>query len=440
MRPSKYLLILSLAVSGAIYLTTTAPTARGDDYAMDWSLPRWRPWPFNRDDAPGKPTRVMPLWSDTILTKTGQPATRGFGGRLMFYEGKSEDPIKVEGTLVVYAFDETDRDPANVKPDRKYVILPEQLPLHYSKSKIGHSYSVWIPWDQVGGMQKDISLIVRFEPKEGQAIIGEPTKQQLPGTPPPKKVPTLPKLPISNPASIGMLAPGLSPVIAAQANGSGFAPFYPSATAYGNGSQAMNAPPGYYQGQGGQAPGGVQQASYEAPIGQQAAVFDDGQPRKMMTTTIALPSDMANRVAAGASYPSQNYPGQNYPNYMAPQGNSLPPGYQQPMPRYAPGGFINRNPNWQPQGSYAPQGNGGYAPQGPSGQMPQPQQPAPQGLQLRGGFSQTRQQPLGEPLVRLNRDRAPTQPSPAGQQSGAPAQAAVPTQYGVQGANSFIQQ
>ena len=133
------------------------PAAYGDG----WSF-----WPFNKEDQPGKPDKVSCFWNDTILTQAGQPPIRGFGGRLMFYQGKSEDPIKVEGTLVVYAFDETNRDANNNRPDRKYAITPEQLPHHYSKSKIGHSYSVWIPWDEVGGMQKEITLIVRFQPKE----------------------------------------------------------------------------------------------------------------------------------------------------------------------------------------------------------------------------------------------------------------------------------
>ncbi|MGP8122425.1 MAG: hypothetical protein ACLP8B_18120, partial [Xanthobacteraceae bacterium] len=61
----------------------------------------WRPWPFG-DDKPGKPDRVIAMWTDTVLTRSDTPPVRGFGGRLMFYEGKNESPVKVEGMLVVY--------------------------------------------------------------------------------------------------------------------------------------------------------------------------------------------------------------------------------------------------------------------------------------------------------------------------------------------------
>ena len=166
-----YLFVCRL-LAGLLLAAWLAPAARGDG---------WPYWPFNKDDKPGKPDKIITLWSDTVLTQTGRPPIRGFGGRLMFYEGKKEDPIKVEGTLVVYAFDETDRDANNTRPDRKYVFTPQQLPLHYSKSKIGHSYSVWLPWDEVGGMQKEITLIVRFQPKEGPVAISDPCRQLLPG-------------------------------------------------------------------------------------------------------------------------------------------------------------------------------------------------------------------------------------------------------------------
>ena len=52
---------------------------------------------------------------------------------------------------------------------------------HYSKSKLGHSYSVWLPWDETGGPQKEISLIARFTPEKGGVVVGEQTKQMLPG-------------------------------------------------------------------------------------------------------------------------------------------------------------------------------------------------------------------------------------------------------------------
>lgn len=144
-------------------------------------IPKPNVWPFTSEDSPGTPTRIVASWTDTVLYQANQVPMRGFGGRLLFYSGEKPEPIKVDGTLTVYVFDETNRDPNNAKPDRKYVFTKDQLSSHYSKSKLGNSYSVWLPWDETGGPQKDVSMIARFTPEKGGVVVGEQTKQILPG-------------------------------------------------------------------------------------------------------------------------------------------------------------------------------------------------------------------------------------------------------------------
>jgi hypothetical protein len=147
------------------------------------NLKKSLPWPLASEDKPQQPQRVTPIWTDTVLYHPDRPPERGFGGRLFFYGGQGDKPVKVDGTLVVYAFDEAGRDPSNTRPDRKYVFPKDVFDMHYSESAIGHSYSVWIPWDKVGGEQKQISLIVRFLPAQGAPVVSEMTKHLLPGKP-----------------------------------------------------------------------------------------------------------------------------------------------------------------------------------------------------------------------------------------------------------------
>jgi hypothetical protein len=359
-------------LGGLLLASWLTPAAHGDG---------WPLWPFKKEEKPGKPDKVVGIWSDTVLTKPGSPATRGFGGRLMFYEGKSEEPIKVEGTLVVYAFDETNRDANNNRPDRKYVFTPEQLPAHYSKSKVGHTYSVWVPWDEIGGMQKEFTLIIRFQPKEGPAVVSDPVRQILPGRIPP-------------PAADKGYAGGM---------------LIPTGMQHGVGNW-NNGMAG-----AGMPPGGVQPAAYQATV-TDSAVQPQWQERRLTTATIDVPSGSTIRSAIAApqvapggyqptaeaarqnpnpnypSYPAQSYPPRNYPQNYQPQQNYQPP--QTYRPNYPPQNL--------PPAASAPQ-------PGPSASS--------QGLQLRAGFAPGRQWPLGEPLARLNRDRAPSQPLPAGSPS-----------------------
>lgn len=135
-----------------------------------------------RDDRPGVPASLTAVWSNAVLQRADGTHARGFGGRLMFYGSKKQTPIRVDGTLVVYAFDEKDRNPDDPRPDRKYVFTRQQFASHYSKSDLGHSYSIWIPWDEANGSLKEVSLMARFVSVEGEAIVGEQVKLTLPGT------------------------------------------------------------------------------------------------------------------------------------------------------------------------------------------------------------------------------------------------------------------
>ncbi len=373
------MVIVCRLLAGLLLAAWLAPAARGDG---------WSVWPFKKEEKPGKPDKIVALWNDTVLTQTGRPPMRGFGGRLMFYEGKNEDPIKVEGNLVVYAFDETDRDANNARPDRKYAFMPEQLPAHYSKTKVGHSYSVWLPWDEVGGAQKEITLIVRFQPKEGEVALSDPARQLLPG----RIEPARPKTPIAPVSAVG---PGFGPM------------------------------PGQGYPMPGQGYEGVQPASYQAPATDGTGVLTAAwQQRHLSTTTITVPSGSVIRSAISA-----------------PQFSPAPGGYYQAGPGPAgPAPGQSYPPQNYPAQNYGPQN---YPPRNvpPQGYAP-PAQPAPPpsvapGLQLRTGFAPRRQWPLGEPMARLTPDRAPPPANPAAPTSGGPS---VPGQMPIGAAPQGVQQ
>ncbi len=139
----------------------------------------WMTSSERRDEPPG---RLVGFWMETIRHKKGEQPLRGFGGRIYFYGTDDEEPIEVEGQLVVYAFDEDHRDPTDNRPTRRYVFPPEQFSLHYSESEMGDSYSFWLPWGDTSGPQKQISLIARFEPLNGPTIVSQQTSHRLPGT------------------------------------------------------------------------------------------------------------------------------------------------------------------------------------------------------------------------------------------------------------------
>ena len=169
-------LLLLCAVTGCAM-------GKGEGWRFTKSLDIRRAVGLKKDELapPQMPTRLVSTWTDTTLHRQGEKPKRGFGGRLLFFNDNSEDPVRVEGQLVVYAYDDSGRAEHETHPTRRFVFPSEQFVRHESASKVGPSYSVWLPWDAVGGEQKNISLIARFEPKAGPLVVGEQTKHLLPG-------------------------------------------------------------------------------------------------------------------------------------------------------------------------------------------------------------------------------------------------------------------
>ncbi|TWT82034.1 hypothetical protein CA13_34890 [Planctomycetes bacterium CA13] len=142
---------------------------------------KWSPDFFNKEEEAVVPTRMMVIWTDTVLHQPQKPGVRGFGGRIYFYNENDPDPVKVDGGLAVYAFDADDLNPTTAKPERKFVFTADQFAEYMSRTSMGVSYSVWCPWDEVGGYNEQLSLIVRFEGRGGGVVISDPTIKLLPG-------------------------------------------------------------------------------------------------------------------------------------------------------------------------------------------------------------------------------------------------------------------
>ena len=241
-------LLLGVLLAGALGCSSSAAKWK---FSNMFDLDKGMPWEGDEDDVrEGTPVRVDGTWIDTVRHQSGEVPQRGFGGKLLFYEKDSNEPIKVEGQLVVYAFDETNRDPTDNRPTRRYVFPAEQLALHMSVGEAGPSYSFFLPWDNAPGAQKEVSLICRFEPTKGAVCVSEQTRHLLPGA--------------------------VRPETALAGNQPALPPTGP--TAQPQYQQLI------YEAQGAPAAGAVQQMSFESTAGQQAAA------RKMTTTSISLPN------------------------------------------------------------------------------------------------------------------------------------------------------
>lgn len=152
-----------------------------------------------------KPQRLVVIWTAAIYSEAGKPPMRGFGGRIYFYNAENK-AISVDGQLVVYGYDENRVSSETRTPDRRFAYTPEQFKKHFSETELGASYSVWIPWEAVGGPNMEISLLPIFTGTAGHVVVGQQSKNNLPGNDP-------------HPQSQPMLQPSLSKLDPRSASG-----------------------------------------------------------------------------------------------------------------------------------------------------------------------------------------------------------------------------
>lgn len=131
------------------------------------------------------PETMAVIWKDAVFEKPGVAPVKGFGGRLYFYDANS-NPVKVDGELVVYGFDDTDKESRpdvakDVAADKRFIFPSEALQSRYSETDLGASYSVWVPWEKVGGNRKTITLIPVFKLPDGRVLKSGSSINVLPG-------------------------------------------------------------------------------------------------------------------------------------------------------------------------------------------------------------------------------------------------------------------
>ncbi len=293
------LLLSTTSVAGCLVLLATGCAS------LDVKKPTV-PWKSSSQEKSKyeSPDRIIAIWSDTVYQHPGKPATRGFGGRIYFYndEGKT---IPVDGQLIVYAFDDSSPEAGSDKPTRKYGFTAEQLTGYYSDSELGASYNIWIPWDGVGNAEKQISLFPVFVDASGRTVRGTFANNRLPG-----------KRNVSEEERRG---------------------FYVS---------PHQKPP---------APGDqtVQQVQYQAVAGSE---ITGSAPREsgLKTTTIRVPRTMAERMAAAPpvllqAQPYQPSPAAALPNQLPYSGPVGPTPATTPagQPANYPAAGSTPQPNWQ---------------------------------------------------------------------------------------------
>jgi hypothetical protein len=142
------------------------------------------------------PTKMADVWSSYTQAAPDGKVIRGVAGRIRFYDdSKKKQSVKVDGDLTVFVFDGNELDPAHAKPLKVYQFKADTLKEHYSyKKPLGHGYDFFLPFDEIGGEEKNLCVMTRFDDRiDKMLVMAQPVNTVLRGTKP-EPAPTVPSV------------------------------------------------------------------------------------------------------------------------------------------------------------------------------------------------------------------------------------------------------
>ncbi|MDR0610880.1 MAG: hypothetical protein LBG58_12270 [Planctomycetaceae bacterium] len=131
------------------------------------------------------PTKMVDVWNTYAQTTPEGKIVRGIAGRIHFYNDyKKKQSVKVDGDLTVFIFDGNEKNPAHAKPLKVYQFRSETLNKHYAfKKPLGHGYDFFLPFDEIGGEEKNLCVMTRFDDRlEKALVLSQPVTTVLKGT------------------------------------------------------------------------------------------------------------------------------------------------------------------------------------------------------------------------------------------------------------------
>jgi hypothetical protein len=131
------------------------------------------PWDkdrFAKATAQNPVVQIVCLWEPAEGRDPEGVPCRGFAGQILFLSNRHATPVEVDGDVRIYLFDNVGAAEEQSKPLRQFDFSTEAWAMHLSKSAVGPSYSLFVPYVRRGQFNPQCSLRVRLTPKAGPVI------------------------------------------------------------------------------------------------------------------------------------------------------------------------------------------------------------------------------------------------------------------------------
>ena len=143
------------------------------------------PWPNRIPEASLKNpvVRVLCLWEPSEGRDPKGLPCRGFAGQILFLGNQGGRPVKVNGTVKVYQFDDLGTEEEQAVPVHQFEFDAGAWNRHMKVGSFGAAYHVFIPYMRPGHHEANCAVYLKYTPHEGQPITSDMSHIYVKGRP-----------------------------------------------------------------------------------------------------------------------------------------------------------------------------------------------------------------------------------------------------------------
>jgi hypothetical protein len=134
------------------------------------SIPLFSGTRYVEADARHPVMEVLCVWEAAEGRGLDHLPSRGFGGQILFFANGLKEPVKVNGDVRIYVFDEEGVDGDPSKPLHQFDFPAAVWASYLRPSNLGASYQIFIPYTRKGLHAAKCTLRVRFTPEGGLPV------------------------------------------------------------------------------------------------------------------------------------------------------------------------------------------------------------------------------------------------------------------------------
>jgi hypothetical protein len=138
--------------------------------------------------------RILCLWEPSEGRDPNGMTCRGFAGQVLFLGNRGGSPVKVNGDVRVYEFDDLGTPDEQTAPLHEFEFQGAAWERHMKVGSFGPAYHVFIPYMRPGTHEANCAVRIRYKPNQGEPIFSDMTNIFLKGTPREKRVKSSPAL------------------------------------------------------------------------------------------------------------------------------------------------------------------------------------------------------------------------------------------------------